>query len=381
VRNIVIWLLIQSATGLNILSGIIVARFIDPQEFGRFATMSAALIMTTSILNPLINELAHRVAQEKSLNVSALLNRTLYAGPLCSLVCLAACMPITSTARQIMVIALIIPLSLIAQSWATGIVTGLNQMAALGCAQLSGALAKTIIIIVFTTASTTWLDVSWAYIACFLLTAFVAGYHACSIPRAAKAPWVMNWRIVCGFFLLALPFSLDQALIQRWFPNISGPYAALMTYAKSVMLLAAPALTIAYSSGLHLVVSTRAYARQLMTFSALGLGLVGALWISEPLLFPLLLGDQYGMVPQHIPLALVAIALHVCAYSIAQLVITRKQWWFSLALIVPIVFQILYLGTLRDPSLRDLALTSVYTFGTQLVIACIPLLRPQLDGR
>ena len=373
-RNIILWLLIQSATALNIVSGIIVARVLEPQEFGRFATMSAALIMTTSILNPLINELAHLVARERSINMPALVRRTLHAALVCSVVSLLACLSIASSARQALVVALVIPVSLIAQSWATAVLTGLNHMVVLGVAQLFGAIAKVGLIMAFTTASTTWLEVSWAYIAGFVLTALVAGFYASSIPRQTTTSWVINWDIVSGFFLLALPFSLDQALVQRWFPNSSGPYAALMTYAKSVMLLAAPALTIAYSSALRISVSSHAYLKQLRFFAALSFGIVGALWIFQPFLFPLLLGSQYGMVTDYVPIALIAIGLHVCAYSIAQLVILRNQRWFSLALLAPISLQTLYLWTLENPSLRALALTNVFTFAAQLAIACIPLI-------
>jgi hypothetical protein len=368
------WILIQCASAINILAGIVIAHQLAPAEFGKFATMSAALMMITSVLNPLSNELAHLVSSKHALNYIALRNRTGIALLLCGAVAACSCASIIESSVDGILLAVLLPLSMVVTAWTTGILAGLHRMAAVGVMQTLGALAKFIVIALCITSMPSFVMISWAYEVGFIIACAVSIYLIGRIPTVRLLEWNTHWGIIGGFFFLALPFSLDQTLIQSRFPEASGEYAAVMTYAKSLMLLAGPALTIAYSSALrerHHTPIPRLCVKAFIVFTATTAPLGWILWKVLPALFPLLLGSQYTHVMSNTSYALIAIGCHVVAYAVIQLAVLLSRWWISPLLVLPAALQATLLWTLQNPSIEDLVLVSLWTFVAQLLIAVV----------
>lgn len=380
-KNTSAWILIQCASTINILAAIIIAHQLAPADFGKFATMSAALMMITSVLNPLSNELAHLVSSKHALNYLALRNRSGIALLLCGAVAACGCASIIESLLDGILLTVLLPLSMIVAAWTTGILAGLHRMAAVGIMQTLGSLAKFLIIVLCITSMPSFVMISWAYEVGFIIACGVSIYLIGRIPTVRSVEWNTHWGIIGGFFFLALPFSLDQTLIQSRFPDASGEYAAVMTYAKSLMLLAGPALTIAYSSALrdrHHTPIPVLCIKAFVLFTATTAPLGWILWKVLPVLFPLLLGSQYIHVMPNTGYALIAIGCHVVAYAIIQLAVLLSRWWIAPLLVLPAALQGTWLWTLQNPSIEELVLVSVWTFATQLVIAvvaCIILTR------
>jgi hypothetical protein len=184
--------------------------------------------------------------------------------------------------------------------------------------------------------------------------------------------WETHWGILGGFFCLALPFSLDQPIIQARFPDSSGEYAAVMTYAKSLLFVVGPGLTVAYSSALqarHSVALHRLSLRALILFTLATVVAGTVLWAALPILFPLLLGQQYLRLMPSAPTALVAIGFHVIGHAVIQVAVVACRWWMSLILVLPALLQGVWLFLLQNPSIDELVLVNLWTFGVQLVIA------------
>jgi len=247
----------------------------------------------------------------------------------------------------------------------TGFLIGRDNMRLLGIAQGFGALLRLALVLVVAAVSPTLLVIAAAYVSSFLLMALVATPAARGARLRDEEASQTNWRLVVGFFLLAAPFSLDQPLIQRWFPQTSGGYAAIMTYAKSIMLLASPGLTMAYGSTLQrreshvpLVILAR--------LCAFTVAIGGFFWLFRSLLFPLLLGPRYVDLIPFVGYTVVAIGCHVVAYAIAQIQLTSGSTWLIVALAIPPVIQALCLGALSAPSLSDLSAVALCVFAVQV---------------
>ncbi|MEY4699817.1 MAG: hypothetical protein RL326_4 [Pseudomonadota bacterium] len=366
-RNWLAWTLIQGSNACNILVGILLARALVPDDFGRFATMTASLTIFTALLNPLINELAHVVSSPAGIPRAALTRRTVWVSLGGIVLAAATCASITNDWLDRVAILIALPLSMVAWSWMNGILIGRNEMLLLGRAQSMGALVRILIVCAVVALSPTLLGVAIAYVVSFVVMAFVVMPCARAIRWTNDGAWNTNWPLVIGFFVLAAPFSLDQPLIQRWFPAMSGEYAAVMTYAKSIMLLASPALTIAYSAALqrheqHIPFST--FFKLVLCVA----GAAGFFWVGRPIFFPLLLGPQYVDLIPSLGYALVAISCHVIAYAVAQVSLAHRPSWFVGVLVLPLVTQTLSLRSLVSPSLTDLLGVSIAVFELQLAI-------------
>jgi hypothetical protein len=370
VKNWLAWALIQGSNACGILVGIVLARALTPYDFGRFATMTASLTVFTALLNPLINELARAVSSSSGLSRGALVRRTLWLSLGGVILSIATCASITNSWLDQFVILLALPLSMIAWSWMNGVVIGQNQMLLLGRAQSLGALLRILIVCAMVTFAPTLVGVAMAYVLSFCVMTLVVIPSARSITRSVDGKWNTDWSLVLGFFLLAAPFSLDQTLIQRWFPSMSGDYAAVMTYAKSIMLLASPALTIAYSSALQRSSSHTPFS-VFLTLAPLVIGTGGFFWIYRSVFFPLLLGPQYVDLIPHLGYAIVAISCHVISYGVAQARLARGPGRLVTILALPLLAQIVSLRTLSSPSLSDLLAIAVSVFALQLVLCVI----------
>lgn len=359
------WTLIQGSNACNVLVGVLLARALSPDDFGRFATMSASLAIYSALLNPLINELAHSWSHTPGVSVRALGRRTVWVSLGGILLSVGTCYAITTSALESFLILIALPLSVVAWSWMMGFLIGRDNMRLLGIAQGSGALLRLVIVMAVATVSPTLLAIAAAYVSSFLLMSVVATPAARGARLHDEGALQTNRRLVVGFFLLAAPFSLDQPLIQLWFPDISGNYAAIMTYAKSIMLLASPGLTIAYGSTLRRgesQVSPVTLIRLCVFVVAIG----GFFWFFRSLLFPLLLGPRYVDLIPFVSYAVLAIGCHVVAYAIAQVQLTRSSPWLTVALVIPPLVQALCLGALSAPSLDQLSTVALCVFTIQV---------------
>jgi hypothetical protein len=374
-NTLLAWSLSQGANALNVLAGICIAHIVSPYEFSRFATLSAAIAIMSAVLNPMINEIAHRVARDRIIDLRALRSRTILAVLACCLIGICACASIITNAFEATLTYLLIPVLLVGQSWATGFYYGLHRMAAVGSVLFAGGLIRIATLLGFLSVDIIFGGIALSYLSGFILTVFASQYLLSSHVRSSHCEeWTTNWKLLCGFFLLALPFSVDQPIVQAIFPESSADYAALMTYARSVMLLAGPALTIVYSKLIQPQSNQQAAARprlapSFLIAAVLAGGLALALWLSHPLLFPLLLGTQYTHVTPHLAPALAGMAMCVISYFLVQRLLLSCTWWLCAALALPALAQGLLFASYSAPSIAQLTMVSVVTFSLQCAIA------------
>lgn len=371
------WALIQGSNALNIIAGIIVAHLVIPYDFGRFATLSAAITIMTTVLNPMINELAQKVAAHRVVERSALQSRSVIAVVACCLISLCSCTSIVTTTFEAITVYLLIPIVLVGQGWVCGILYGLHRMVASGTVLCASGVVRVVTLVVLLYAWDAFGGISVSYLAGFLVTILASFFFLGRITgQGSTAVWITNWRLMFGFFVLALPFAVDQPIVQALFPNHSADYAALMTYARSVMFLASPALTLVYTASLQ----RASNSPQLATFhrlppflTAVGLAtaLAFTLWFVHPFLFPLLLGKGYVHVTPHLALALFGMTMYVLSYFLVQRMLLRCTWWFSCALAIPPLAQGILLASQEAPTISELTVISVVTFSLQFCIACI----------
>lgn len=366
-KNWLTWALIQGSNGCNILVGILLAHALSPSDFGRFATMAAFLALFAALLNPLINELAHCLSGFSGLSISALGKRSVLATLAGVLLSVATCFSMTDTWAERVVILIVLPFALVSWSWMTGVLIGRNNMALLARSQCVGALLRLLFVSTTLSLAPTLLNVALAYVISFFTMTLCALPSTRGLRPSEESMWTTNWGLVFGFFLLAAPFSIDQPLIQLWFPEASGNYAAIMTYAKSIMILSSPALTIAYSSTLQHR-ETRLSPMTITKLSAVVICLAGFFWLLRSSLFPLLLGPQYVELQSQVGYALLAISFHVIVYAVAQVQLISGSPWLVAALALPPIAQTLYLKTLSTPSITTLCCLSLVVFTIQLVV-------------
>jgi hypothetical protein len=345
----------------------------SPYEFARFATLSAALAMMAAIINPLVNELAQRVSVYRGISTHSLRTRAASGVGMSVLIALCACAHIVDTPLEAFSIYVLLPILFVAHSGILGVLSGLHRMTASGCALLASSTIRLVILVPFLLWAPTLLGVSLAYVGSFITTIALARMLTSKhLQPTTAAEWNTNWALVAGFFLLTLPFSLDQPIIQALFTETAAEYAALMTYAKSVMLLATPALMIAYSSALQThkeAANTSRSIRPIATVVGLASTLSFLLWIVSPWLFPLLLGPKYTHVIPWLGITLIAMTLHVISYFLIQQLLLTSSFLLSACLLLPSLVQALLLGTRTSPTLEDLAYVSVSVFALQLLIA------------
>lgn len=374
---ILAWSLSQGANALNVIAGIIVAHLASPYEFSRFATLSAAIAIMSAILNPMINELAQRVARHGAIETPALRSRTIFALAACSIIAVCACTSIVTTTFEAIVVWVLIPLFLVGQSWGSGMFYGLHRMVAFGAVQCVGSLLRVATLLGLLSIGVTFSGVTLSYLVFFFMTIATSRYLFAE-HRITSGPgtWDTNWRLLCGFFLLALPFSVDQPIVQTFLPSVSADYAALMTYAKSVMLLASPALSLVYSASLQRRAPDHDAERmRILSPLTIASGLAGilacALWIAHPFLFPLLLGTKYSAVTPHLALALLGMALYVVSYFLLQRILLSCRWWLCVALALPPLVQGALLASQEMPNISSLVTISLVTFSLQCAVALV----------
>jgi hypothetical protein len=371
------WSLSQGANVLNVIAGIIVAHLVSPYEFGRFATLSAAIAIMSAVVNPMINEIAQRVALRGAIETAALRSRTTFAVAICFLIGVCACASIITSAFEAFVVCALIPIFLVQHSWATGFFYGLHRMVAFGAVLCVGGVCRVATLLGLIYLGAIFSGISLCYLVSFLLTIVAARYLLAEHTRSTSGEtWDTNWKLLCGFFLLALPFSVDQPIVQAILPDVSADYAALMTYSRSVMLLASPALTLVYSASLqartHAEHTTPTILRSpLVIASVLAAALAFALWLAHPTLFPLLLGTKYSHVTPHLAPALLGMTLYVISYFLIQRMLLSCKWWLCGALTIPPIVQGSLLATQTSANISRLVVVSVVTFALQCTIALL----------
>jgi hypothetical protein len=334
----------------------------------------------TAALNPLINEIAQHVAKKRFIPGSILRSRSYLAAAVCVAVAFASCRTITSSSLDALLVYILIPIALIAQSWSCGILSGLHRIVALSSVLCLGGALRLIILSSAIALGVPFNGVTISYLSSFLAVLLVTIYLAKDIVRgdscSNNSQLDSNWVLITGFLLLALPFSLDQPIIQATNNAIAADYAALMTYAKSVMLLAGPAISLIYSAAVQPTAKVsssdiKSELKRVATSLAIASALAITLWLAHPLLFPLLLGAKYLHVSSELGLALSGMALYVVSYLIIQRLLLRSSWWLCLALSVPVVLQSTLLVLLGNSgaSLSVLTAVSFVTFLVQFVIS------------
>lgn len=369
------WGLSQVANALNVLAGICIAHLVSPYEFSRFATLSATIAIMSAVLNPMINEIAHRVARDRFISITALRSRTIFGVSACCLIGSSACASIVTNTFEAALVYLLIPILLVGQSWSTGFFYGLHRMVAVGWTLCLASLIRIAALLGLLSANVIFIGISLSYIAGFAATVILSHRLLLGLVRSPRCEdWTTNWKLLCGFFLLALPFSVDQPIVQAIFPESSADYAAVMTYARSVMLLAGPALTIVFSkliqpSKTEQSTVTSELLPSLPIATALAGLLALALWLSQPLLFPLLLGLKYMHVTPHLAPAIIGMTLCVISYFLVQRLLLSCSWWLCAALALPPLAQGVLLGSFSAPSIAQLTMVSVITFSLQCSIA------------
>jgi hypothetical protein len=369
------WGLSQGANALNVLAGIIIAHIVSPYEFSRFATLSAALTIMSAVLNPMVNEIAQRVARDQAITLTTLRTRTIFAITACCTVAICACASIVTGLFEATLTYILIPVLLVGQSWATGFFYGLHRVIAVGAILCTSSVMRVVSLLGFLHLGVIFGGIALSYLTGFIVTVIISQQLLLRHWRAApEEEHTTNWKLLCGFFLLALPFSVDQPIVQAIFPDSAADYAALMTYARSVMLLAGPALTLVYSASLQRQSGQqqRRHAGLLPSLPiAAGLagGLALALWFSHPLLFPLLLGSKYIHVTTHLSLALLGMTFSVIAYFLIQRLLLSCTWLLCATLAIPPLVQAVLLVSFSAPSIAQLTMVSVVTFTLQCVIA------------
>jgi hypothetical protein len=372
------WSLSQGANALSVIAGIIVAHLASPYEFARFATLSASLAIMSAVLNPIINEIAQRIALHQTIELRALRSRTGLAVLACCIIALCACATIVTNPFEALSVYLLIPASLVGHSWATGIFFGLHRMVAAGAVLCASGFIRVITLLALIYLGATFIGVTVSYLAGFIITISASRFLLAENNRGeSTAAWTTNWKLICGFLLLALPFSVDQPIVHALFPSISADYAALMTYCRSVMLLASPALTLVYSASLQREASQHHSGlptprSPLALASALAVGLASILWLVHPLLFPMLLGRNYMHVTPYIALAILGMALYVISYFLIQQMLLSCRWGLCIALAIPPIIQaglFNLLPLVTTPSLALLTGISVVTFAVQCLLA------------
>ena len=370
------WALIQGSNALNIIAGIIVAHLVVPYDFGRFATLSAAITIMTAVLNPMINELAQKIAAHRIIERGALRSRTYIAVAACCLISFLSCASIVSTRFEAITVYLLIPIVLVGQGWVCGILYGLHRMITAGAVLCASGAVRVGILVSLLYIWDAFGGISLSYLAGFLFTIVASFFFlGATTAKESETAWITNWKLLFGFFVLALPFSVDQPIVQALFPNSSADYAALMTYARSVMFLASPALTLAYTASLQKE-STGTEQRSsrrlspLVTTAGLASALALSLWLVHPFLFPLLLGKTYVHVTPHLAMALLGMTLYVISYFLVQRMLLACSWWLCGVLIIPLLIQALLLALQESPTIGHLTAISVVTFAVQCCIAC-----------
>ncbi len=371
------WGLSQGANALNVLAGICIAHIVSPYEFSRFATLSAAIAIMSAVLNPVINEIAHRVARDRFIALTALRSRTIFGVSACCLIGLSTCASIVTSAFEAVLVYLLIPILLVGQAWATGFFYGLHRMVTVGSVLCLAALIRIAALLSFLSLGIIFGGISLSYLVGFTVTIFLSRLLLWDLIRSTQCDeWTTNWKLLCGFFLLALPFSVDQPIVQAIFPESSADYAALMTYARSVMLLAGPALTIVFSKLIQPNENQQSLVSHgllpsLPIAAGLAAGLAFLLWLCQPILFPLLLGMKYIHVTPHLTLALIGMTLCVISYFLVQRLLLSCSWWLCAGLALPPLVQSVLFATFSAPSIAQLTMVSVLTFSVQCSIAVV----------
>jgi len=376
-QSLLAWGLAQGANALNIIAGVIVAHLASPNDFARFATLAAALAIISAALNPMINEIAQRVSVHRDVTLLALKSRSYIAVCAAILISFSACASIVSSGLDALVIYLLIPVAFVAQSWVLGILYGLHWMVAAGAVLCIAGLARVATLGALIYMGTAFTGATVSYLIYFLITVLCAPYLLSGhIKKSGETSWGTNWRLIIGFFLLSLPFSVDQPIVQALFTDISADYAALMTYARSVMLLASPALTIVYSaslqrySGGNTPTKSAPFLLKTITITAtLAFGLAATLWTVHPFLFPILLGDKYIHVTQYLDVALLSMALHVISFYLVLQIISSCSAILCGALAIPPLFQCFILSALQSPDIYRVTQVNLITFTLQVLIS------------
>lgn len=260
---------------------------------------------------------------------------------------------------------------------AVGFLVGMGGIRAQGTITLAGALAR---------LATGWLLVAMGlgvggavlgyffnYLVVLALALRLAWRRADAGPAAARSdrPDVTLERASMITIVLALaPFSLDQAMVQVFAPQVGGDFAALATLAKLVFFASYPITAVAYPRLLRLP-RGRGLAR-LAVVAAGGLALVVALLAATLAAFPLeamrlFFGDRFAAAAPDAAM----LAFGVAAYSLSlfcahALIACGSRFGFVPSLMACIAGVLLF--AVRHDSLATVAQNMLWIYGLQLAL-------------
>ncbi len=371
-KNAKAWVLIQIATVLNVLVGVIAAHGLSSLEFGKFATVLAAVAIIVSILNPLINEISRVVSMYGYLSLKFITKLSVICSVIGICVSLICCLPIVENINQSVAIFILIPVLLVISSWFSGVLIGLNKLTQAGLLQIAGAVPKLVVLSIGFVVAADFIVAVWAYVVGFLATIYYGFKLTRNNYQTNNKPIKISYVVVAGFFLLALPFSLDQVLVQSLYPQISGGYAAIMTYSKIIMLASAPVLTIAYGSAIQLnpgKLKIFNLIKSVFKIALVTLLMVVIFWFVAPWCFPILLGSQYQLLIPNLKFGLISIGFHVISYLIFQTLVLSAKWWIIPILAVVPIVQIFGIYLYGQNNIDNLLNVSLFVFLIQLTVA------------
>lgn len=382
---------------LNYLFVLIIAHRLSEIEFGAFNTLIAAITLSAFIVMPLsfyttkvlsLAQIHERRSLWRILWWSTV-KYALIAGAFTLLFVpwLTNHLGISGIAIALTVLAII---GNVLTGLANGLTAACNALKLQGLMNAVGTAIKFIAMIVITQFTRdvagavlaysagfvflTWWTLSWYRSKGDNQSRDINGALRIALPDTAKREILF---LVVTYFLLFLPLSIDQILVQSLSRDNSGSYAALGMIGKISYYLLAPILIVLYN---HLASCGDNESQQWRLFlpSFLGGCVLGALMVVSFAMLPesvvhLLLPSDYHPHAHFIPYLFGAFTLYALAISIVLFGMIRSDWWLVLPLTLTAVFQVILFST-RNDTLEQLVWNQVYTASVMLTLLALQLL-------
>jgi hypothetical protein len=369
------WIFLQFATLLNLLVVLIAARHLDKTNFGNFTTAVASLTLILSLLNPIANEYSRIVAKSKTVPIKILI-RLIFISLLFGI-------PIFILANRfswigninLYLYSILICLSLSLSTFISSIFIGLNLINIHSIAQSVGALFKIqfiFLVAIFIYEFRYFVD---SYFIGYITTIIISLFYIKNFKLDGNFKEKIFISKIIGFFLLASIFSIDQILVQNYYPNFSGTYAGITTYTKSIFLVSASFLTISFSNGLQTTNRKNFIISTIIKFLCFSLLLASTICLLSPILMPLILGVSYKELTSLVFIPSVTIAIYIMSYSTLQLLIS----WFDkkntnlicISLFIPILLMYVGFKSFSINTINEIFLIVLFSFLLQFIIAII----------
>jgi O-antigen/teichoic acid export membrane protein len=374
---------------LNYCFVLIAVRRLDKAQFGSFMSLLAVLTLATVSANTLQLQATKRVAAHLGSGLKiygwTVVRQTILLGGGALIIGLLVASSISEWLRVTELEVLILYSAvggLVSSALANGFSSGLRWLKFQSCMNVAGTLAKLLAALILFTVG---LGVSaglYSYLLGYLVVvagtawglsiwAGPAKAGACTEPGRDVAQGSLLF-LVLAYFLVVIPFSCDQLLVQRVNPALSGDYAALATTGKLVFYAASPVLSVLYP---YLVsfrsdpVRMRRYfeAGTLLTL-LLSVIVLALLWLGKDFIVVNLMSERYQNVTSEVARFGLSVVLFVLAYTLTLFFIVREKMLALAALTLTIAAQVV-LFRLRHGSLAELSQNQLLTcFGQSFLL-------------